>query len=147
LGWIITSIHRSLKSSSVRSLFCWIILIVAVHLSGKVDWSTGFGWAMTSRDPRMPSNLPDRLLNPSPTVTWCTLHRSFPVDTVLLLDALLLECLQGSFALAASSFWYSVTILAPYPNFPLFSTILFRALGHSSLTRSLTRRSDRHQVT
>jgi len=28
-----------------------------------------------------------------------------------------------------------VTILNPYLNFPLFSTILFRALGHSSLTR------------
>jgi len=41
----------------------------------------------------------------------------------------------------------SVTILGPYPNFPLFSTILFRALGHSSPTRSLTRHSDRHQIT
>jgi len=40
-----------------------------------------------------------------------------------------------------------VTILGPHPNFLLFSTILFRALGHSFLTRSLTRRSDRHQVT
>ena len=40
-----------------------------------------------------------------------------------------------------------VTILGPDPNFPLFSTILFRALSHSPLTRSLTRRSDRHQIT
>jgi len=43
--------------------------------------------------------------------------------------------------------WDDVTILGPYPNFLLFSTILLRALGHSFPTRSLTRRSDRHQIT
>jgi len=40
-----------------------------------------------------------------------------------------------------------VMILNPTPNFPLFSTILFCAFGHSFPTRSLTRRSDRHQIT
>jgi len=41
----------------------------------------------------------------------------------------------------------SVMILNPIPYFPPFSTHLFRALGHSFPTRSLTRRSDRHQIT
>jgi len=40
-----------------------------------------------------------------------------------------------------------VTILSPTPNFPPFSTHLFRALGHSFPTRSLMRHSDRHQIT
>ena len=40
-----------------------------------------------------------------------------------------------------------VTILDPIPNFPPFSIILFHDLGHSFPTRSLMRRSDRHQIT
>jgi len=41
----------------------------------------------------------------------------------------------------------SVTILGPTINFLLFSTILFCVLGHLFPTCSLTRRSDRHQIT
>jgi len=41
----------------------------------------------------------------------------------------------------------TVTILGPTTNFPLVSTILFCALDHSFPTRSLTRRSDRYQIT
>jgi len=41
----------------------------------------------------------------------------------------------------------NVTILGPTTNFLSFSTILFCALGYSFPTRSLTRRSDRHQIT
>ena len=40
-----------------------------------------------------------------------------------------------------------VTILSPYLNFSFIFHHLFHALGHLSLTRSLTRRSDRHQIT
>jgi len=40
-----------------------------------------------------------------------------------------------------------VTILGPTTNFPLFSTILLHVLGHLFPTRSLTRRSDRYQIT
>ena len=40
-----------------------------------------------------------------------------------------------------------VMILNPIPNFPLSSTHLFCALGHSFPTRSLTRCSDCHQIT
>jgi len=35
----------------------------------------------------------------------------------------------------------------PYPQFSAIFPLLFRALGHSFPTRSLTRRSDRHQIT
>jgi len=41
---------------------------------------------------------------------------------------------------------YHRTCYDPGP-LPQFSTILFCTFGHSSLTRSLTRRSDRHQIT
>jgi len=35
----------------------------------------------------------------------------------------------------------------PYPNFLLFSTLLFALSVTPLFTRSLTRRSDRHQIT
>ena len=51
------------------------------------------------------------------------------------------------FALTLQGQAPDVMILTPHPNFPLFFHHLFRALGHSFPTRSLTRRSDRHQIT